>query len=118
MFRRKGLHFERIAELMLQRAGLHSVARNFTCRAGEIDLIMDDHGILVFVEVRFRASNEFGDPLETITKAKQRRLIRAANFYLQRHPHYLERACRFDAIGISGPDANQEVRWIKDAFSA
>ncbi len=118
MFRRKGLHFERIAELMLQRAGLHSVARNFTCRAGEIDLIMEDHGILVFVEVRFRASSEFGDPLETITKAKQLRLIRAANFYLQRHPQYLERVCRFDAVGITGPEADQDVRWIKDAFSA
>jgi putative endonuclease len=118
MFRRKGLHFERIAESMLQRAGLHSVARNFTCRAGEIDLIMEDQGILVFVEVRFRASSEFGDPLETITKAKQLRLIRAANFFLQRHPHYLERVCRFDAVGIAGAEADQEVRWIKDAFSA
>lgn len=118
MLRQKGLHFERLAELMLQRAGLTTLMRNFNCRAGEIDLIMEDTGILIFVEVRFRESTEFGHPLETITKAKQLRIIRAANFFLQRYPRYIERVCRFDAVGITGPSSRLDMRWIKDAFSA
>lgn len=117
LLRRKGLHFERLAELMLQRAGLKTLTRNFNCRVGEIDLIMEDAEILIFVEVRYRESSEFGDPLETITKTKQLRIIRAANFFLQRHPHYFERVCRFDAVGVTG-STHLETRWIKDAFSA
>jgi putative endonuclease len=116
--RARGSHIEMLAEAMLQRAGLKTVARNFTCRMGEIDLIMEDGNALIFVEVRFRETTAYGDPLETITKNKQLRIVRAANFFLQRNPEYLEHNCRFDAVGATGSPTAPDMRWITNAFSA
>lgn len=103
---------------MLRKEGLRLVTRNFTCRLGEIDLIMEDAATLVFVEVRFRETAAYGDPLETITRSKQKRIVRAANLFLQLHPQYRERTCRFDAIGMTGSPGAPEMRWITNAFSA
>lgn len=118
MFRRKGKHYERLAEEYLSERGLRCLERNFSCRGGEIDLVMLEGGVLVFVEVRFRASETFGSPLESITRTKQQRLLHAAGIYLQRAPVHCERTCRFDVVGITGPEPTLVVRWIKDAFSA
>ncbi len=92
--------------------------RNFTCRAGELDLVMLDGAALIFIEVRYRERTGYGDPLETITSAKQRKLIRAAEYFLRRYPSFRDHACRFDAMGLSGPMNHVEIRWIKNAFSA
>ena len=103
---------ERLAESFLTTQGLQLVARNHRCRYGEIDLIMRNVAVLVFVEVRFRRSTRFGSPVETVDARKQRRLIAAAQHYLQSHPSLL--ACRFDVVGISGQN---EIQWIKHAFA-
>ena len=102
MLRKKGLHFEQVAERYLAARGMRIRERNYSCRVGEIDLIMEDGGTVVFVEVRFRESASHGSPLESITPRKQAKIIRAASNYLLHQPELGERPCRFDAIGITG----------------
>ena len=103
---------ERLAAAFLEGRGLRPIARNHRCRFGEIDLIMQDGGVLVFVEVRYRGSSRFGSPAETVDSHKQRRLIAAAGHYLAAHPTMLP--CRFDVVAIGGRD---QIQWLKDAFS-
>lgn len=102
---------DRAAEY-LQRQGLKLVARNYRCRAGEIDLILQDGNSLVFVEVRSRASTAFGGAAASITPAKQAKLIRAAEHYLLQHPN--PAPCRFDAVLIDG----NNLQWLRNAFEA
>lgn len=96
----------------LQRQGLRLVERNFRCKAGELDLIMQDASSLVFVEVRKRKAAGFGGAAASITPAKQRRLLLAAQFYLQRYR--TPPACRFDVIAIDG----DKIEWLKNAIQA
>jgi putative endonuclease len=112
-----GASFEKSTETYLHRSGLKTLARNYRCRRGEIDLVMTDGDCVVFVEVRYRANREFGDPLETITPRKQRRIIAAATHFLAANPGLRDRSCRFDAVGVTGSGENVEYDWITDAFS-
>ncbi|MDA0823322.1 MAG: YraN family protein [Proteobacteria bacterium] len=113
-----GKSYEANAQRWLIRNGLETVARNYRCRLGEIDLIMRDAQILVFVEVRFRNNHSFGGPFESITVRKQKRIILAANHFITSHPGFQTYACRFDAIGITYADGQHKYDWIKNAFSA
>lgn len=99
------------AERMLADAGLAILHRNYRCRQGEIDLIAQDGDTLVFVEVRSRSRQDFGSAADSITPAKQRRIIAAARHYLASLPRMP--ACRFDAVTL---DAGTEPVWIKSAF--
>lgn len=96
----------------LQGQGMTLVTRNFRCKTGEIDLIMQDRASLVFVEVRKRASAEYGGAAASITPAKQRRLLRAAQFYLLRYRS--QPPCRFDVIAID----DARITWLKSAIEA
>lgn len=96
----------------LQQHGLKLVERNFRCKGGEIDLIMQDRTELVFVEVRKRADKDHGGAAASVTPAKQKRLIAAAQHYLQRYS--MPPACRFDVIAIDGVEMN----WLKNAIDA
>jgi putative endonuclease len=87
--------------------------RNFRSRFGEIDLIVDDGGTLVFVEVRKRGKGAFASAAESITTTKQQRILATARLYLSRLPS--EVPCRFDAVLLDSAD---RVEWIRDAFSA
>jgi len=107
-----GVQAEDLACAHLERAGLKLRARNYRCPQGEIDLVMDDRDALVFVEVRYRRSNAFGTPAETVDRHKQARLQAAAGHYLLAHA--ADRACRFDVVAISGRDAR--IEWLRDAF--
>ncbi|MEA5098552.1 MAG: YraN family protein [Burkholderiaceae bacterium] len=94
----------------LLRHGLTLVERNFRCKGGEIDLVMQDGGTLVFVEVRMRRSAGFGGAAASVTPAKQARLTKTAQFFLLRYP--APPVCRFDVIAIDG----DELKWLKDAI--
>jgi putative endonuclease len=94
----------------LQQRRLELVERNFRCKGGEIDLIMQDGDTLVFVEVRKRADKQHGGAAASITPAKQKRLIAAAQHYLQRYR--MPPACRFDVVAIDG----EETVWLKNAI--
>ncbi len=101
---------DRCAEL-LRGAGLLLLERNWRCRLGEIDLIAEDRGVLVFAEVRMRRAFGFGGAGESVTAAKRSRLMAAARLYLSRKP---QAQCRFDVFLVDGPAG--DVRWIRDAF--
>jgi putative endonuclease len=114
----KGDNKERLAEEYLVAKGFSLIERNFLCKAGEVDLIMKDPATkgqeyLVFIEVRYRENNEFGGALASITPSKQRKLRRAAEFYLLKNFGNNPPPCRFDAIGIEQQD---KLEWIKNAF--
>jgi putative endonuclease len=107
-----------MAERYLIAGGMRCITRNYRCKAGEIDLIMADGEVLVFVEIRSRSDSQFGSPIETVTATKQRRIIRAARHYLQSHFRTAEPPCRFDVIGVHGIAAAAPIDWVKDAFTA
>lgn len=95
----------------LNERGLILIERNFRRPFGEIDLIMQDSSVLVFVEVRSRVGSQFGGAAASITNTKQRCLTLAAQAYLQRYSS--PPPCRFDVIAI---DAN-EVIWLKNVMN-
>lgn len=104
---------EDLACRYLEKQGLSLVERNYRCRVGELDLVMRDGDCLVFVEVRSRHRDHYGTPAETITWIKQRRLTRAAAYYLQKRRY--DAPCRFDVISIT-QTGTQTLEWIRDAF--
>lgn len=108
----KGAAAESLAADFLARKGLRVTGRNYRCRFGEIDLIAQDGGTLVFVEVRSRRSDSYGGAAESITAAKRARLLRAARHYLASQPRAAP--ARFDAILIRGEPP--QIEWIRDAF--
>jgi putative endonuclease len=113
---RVGRSAERHAERHLRAAGLETLARNWHCRGGELDLVMRDGSELVFVEVRRRKQGAFGGGLESIDAGKRRRLIHAAETYLAR-----ERCvppCRIDVVAIDEIDGTLHIEWIRNAIDA
>ena len=108
---REGARAEDLCADLLRAAGLKLVERNWRCRLGEIDLIAEEGGTVVFAEVRLRSLGAFGGAAESITAAKRARLLAAARLYLVRRP---EAPCRFDVFLVDGAPAS--VRWIRNAF--
>lgn len=111
-----GQRTEALALRYLGDQGLQLLERNFRCRRGEIDLVMEDGSCIVFVEVRYRRSTRFGTPAETIGPKKRRRLLIAARVYLQSHPETRRRPARFDVIAIAPGKSGLEITWIKNAI--
>lgn len=107
---------EEFVSSYLQDKGLELVLANYFCKLGEIDLIMLDNNVFVFVEVRYRRSTGFASAIDSIGKNKQRRIIRAATFYMQKNKIYNKAACRFDVVAISGELQKSNLSWIKNAF--
>ena len=110
-----GRSAEKRAEALLKKQGLKIVARNFSCKFGELDLIALDEKTLVFIEVRYRASSQFGSAAETVTIGKQQKLIKAANYFLHCRREFNKYTMRFDVIGLN---SKGETDWIKGAFLA
>jgi len=109
-----GVLAEQQAAQYLQRQGLKLVQKNYSCRFGEIDLILQDGETLVFAEVRLRSSAAFGGAPASIDARKQAKLVRTAQHYLcqlKRIP-----PCRFDAILMQSTDS-ESIMWIKSAFT-
>ncbi|WP_346798853.1 YraN family protein [Halomonas sp. Bachu 37] len=114
--RARGSAIERVAAQWLGHQGLTLVARNQYAKGGELDLVMRDGDVLVFVEVKHRLDTRHGHPLETITPAKQQRLVRTARFYLARNG--ISCPCRFDVLAVIGSPPDLEFTWVKAAFEA
>ena len=105
---------EDLACIYLQQQGLELLEKNYSCRQGEIDLVMRQADSLVFVEVRQRSDARFGGAAASVTKKKQDKLRLTALHYLQ---HKAPRAnARFDVIAIQGKPSQQQIEWIRDAF--
>lgn len=99
-------------------AGLRAVAANANYRLGELDLVMLDNDTLVFVEVRYRRDDRFGGGAASVDFRKQRKLVRAAQLFLQRHPRYADGPCRFDVVEAKGDPAAPQLNWLRAAFRA
>lgn len=112
-----GENSETLALEYLQSHGLTLIERNFSCKLGEIDLIMMDKHALVFIEVRSRTKADAFDPIESITYHKQRRLLQTGTYYLQSKGWLDAYPCRFDVIGITYLTGQPEILWIKHAIS-
>lgn len=110
-----GQQGERIAERYLKKKGYRLVERNYRCPAGELDLIVLDRRVIVFIEVKTRTDERFGTPLESVHRLKQQRMIKAALFFLsQRRLH--DRESRFDVVGVSFSGREPVVEHIQNAF--
>jgi len=90
---------ENLAVRELTARGYAILERRYRTRHGEIDIIAEHRGTLVFVEVRARATAEFGRAAETVTDAKKRKVTAMAVDYLARH-QIANRPCRFDVVAI------------------
>ena len=117
--RTNGRTAEAAARTLLLKAGLTEIAANAAYRGGEIDLVMrDSTGTVVFVEVRFRRSRAFGGGAASVDAGKRRRIVHAAQRFLQDHPAYADAPCRFDVVDADGDPATPRLEWIRDAFRA
>ena len=111
----RGNRAENLALKFLKKQHLKLVERNFNCRYGEIDLVMQDADYLVFVEVRYRKDQRFGGALASIDERKQGKLRRSAEHYLIRHKK-TDSPCRFDILCATGSINRPTFDWIKNAF--
>ncbi len=108
---------EALAVEELERRGYAVLARRYRTRCGEIDIVAEDGGTLVFVEVKARADAEFGTAAEAVTPWKQRRLVRMARDYLARGA-VPERPCRFDVVAIMFDRVPPTIELFQNAFDA
>ena len=106
-----GQQAEARAEQFLRDRGFSLIQRNFRAKTGEIDLIMAQGDLLTFVEVRYRANPSYGTGAESISKAKQRKIIHTAETFLQQSSHRWNQY-RFDVISIG-----DDIHWIPGAFT-
>jgi putative endonuclease len=110
-----GKEGENIAVCELERRGYEILARRYRTRYGEIDIVAGDAGTIVFVEVKARATDEFGTAAEAVTASKRRRLAAMATDYLARN-RLSERPCRFDVVAIDGVGSGMRVTVFQSAF--
>jgi putative endonuclease len=114
----RGAAAEQLAAEYLCARGIKILARNLRCKAGELDLVGLEGDVLIIVEVRRRECAEFGGAVGSVTSVKQRRILRATRFFLQRERNWRGLALRFDVFAVQGTPSAQRITWIKDAFRA
>ncbi len=116
--RDKGSRYEQIAADWLRSRGLGLIERNYRCRRGEIDLILLEGDCICFVEVKYRASRAFGGARYSIPRAKQQKLLLAAEHYLGHHPQHRNRPQRIDALLLQQNGKELDIEWIRNAVGA
>lgn len=114
-----GAYYERQAAAMLQAHGLEIIETNYRCKTGEIDLVCRQARTLVFVEVRYRSNPGYASAAASVTPAKQRRLLRATQTYLQQRGISDRVPCRIDVVAFDGGRSNTEdgIQWLKNAIT-
>lgn len=112
-----GSRGEQLAADFLSASGYRIIARNYREKCGEIDIIARDGATHVFVEVKTRQGDRFGDPFEAITAHKQQQIQRTALLYLSRHG-LLDEPARFDVVGVEFKSDAPLITHLKDAFTA
>jgi putative endonuclease len=112
----KGAVYEEAAKRLTEKAGFKTIAQNYHCRGGELDIICRRKNILCFIEVKYRKSISHGTGLEQVTRAKQQRILLAAKTYLNKNSQYQNYAIRFDVIAITSLQNELQFDWVKNAF--
>ncbi|ATB33392.1 YraN family protein [Melittangium boletus] len=108
---------EEAAVCFLVSQGYRIRARNYACRHGELDVVAERGDVLCFVEVRMRSTAAWGDPSQTVSFAKQRRVVKTALHYLGTHG-VRDRMLRFDVISVVGRGERATVEHLPGAFDA
>ena len=109
---------ERLAAAHLRRKGYRILHRCYRCPVGEIDLIVEKDGFLVFVEVKTRRTTEHGEPWQAVDRRKRRQITRAAVYYLKSQTQ-MDRTVRFDIIAITWPTgrfSRPDIQHFESAF--
>ncbi|NLL75733.1 MAG: YraN family protein [Clostridiales bacterium] len=112
-----GKHYEELACSYLEQNGFEVAEKNFRSRNGEIDIIGYHGEFLVFVEVKYRATDKKGMPEEAVIPAKQKRICKTADYYRFLHKYSDDRPVRYDVVGISGTEEAVNIRWYRNAFA-
>ena len=108
---------EQFAKQYLIQQGLTFVDENIHCRQGEIDLIMKDDDLLIFIEVKYRKNSHFGGAIAAVSNVKQNKIKHSATFYLHKmNLNEYNTPCRFDVIALEGDINQPQVTWLKNAF--
>ncbi len=113
-----GQEGEEAAVVYLKKNGYRIIEKNFRSKLGEIDIIAEQGGTLVFIEVKARANHEFGHPFIAVTSAKQRKIIQVARSFLAKH-HLADRPSRFDVMGLTADSDNTksfQIELLENAF--
>ena len=111
-----GKQYEQAAADFLMKHGLQLITQNYSCRSGELDLIMRDKQTIVFVEVKYRKNQHYGNAAEAVTASKIKKLIRSAQFWLLKQglsPYKTD--FRFDVIAIH--QSGHNIDWFKNAIT-
>lgn len=108
---------EDVADKYLKNKGFVVIERGFRCKLGEIDIIASKKHEFYFIEVKTRWSDNYGNPLESITPAKQKQVIKTAKFYLAKKK-LIDVGCHLSAIGVDMSGGEPVVEFIEDAFEA
>ncbi|MEM7276712.1 MAG: YraN family protein [Pseudomonadota bacterium] len=119
-----GEQHERAAHRFLCAQGLKPIDKNFRCKTGELDLIFSQDNTLTIAEVRYRSRQDFGGAAASIGQAKQQRIVRATETFLQRYPVFRHCSVRFDIVAINAlannsaenPEIETSIEWLQDAF--
>lgn len=111
--RKIGADYESLAVRYLKECGYEILERNYRNSYGEIDVIAKKNEFIVFTEIKFRADNAYGDPLEAVDLRKQHRIIKVALYYYMRKGYSQNVPCRFDVIAIYGDGT---IRHEQNAF--
>ncbi len=109
-----GKEAELLARRHLEQQGLRLLAQNWSCKRGELDLVMLDGDTVVFVEVRYRKNTQWGGALDSIDGRKRQKLIFAAQYFLQRESRWADSPCRFDVVAIDS--SLDQLNWMQNAF--
>lgn len=112
-----GAFGEAMACSYLENKGYKIIERNFSCRAGEIDIIGIDGNTIAFIEVKSRTGISYGNPSEAVSHAKQGKIVKTALFFMSKHSLF-DYMCRFDVIEVltDGTQDNTNINLIKNAF--
>jgi putative endonuclease len=112
---RLGSEGESLVVAHLEKLGYRTLERNYRTRFGEIDIVADDGGTVVFVEVKTKTSSDFGDPVEEVTLQKQRQIISMGEFYAT-YCLAPNTPCRFDVAAVDCSASPPAITIYKDAF--
>lgn len=110
--RATGAFYEQKAGAFLEQKGYVILERNFRNRNGEIDIIARDGEYLCFIEVKYRTTNDWGNPLEAVDARKQNQIRRIAQYYMMKQGMSEWTPCRFDVIAFEG----EQITHIENAF--
>ncbi|MEM8593552.1 MAG: YraN family protein [Pseudomonadota bacterium] len=116
IIKNNGLRAERAAQQLVKEHKHQIIKLNYQCRFGEIDIITQHNHTMVFIEVRQRSKQQWGGAIHSITRSKQSKIIRCANYFMGKNPHLAYLNARFDVICFEDTFDVTLATWIEHAF--